>query len=41
MPFGHKNAPVIFQKMMNDLLDELLYVVCFVYIDDVIIFGRT
>lgn len=41
MPFGHKNAPVIFQKMMNDILEELLFVVCFVYIDDVIVFGST
>jgi hypothetical protein len=27
--------------MMNDLLEDLLFAVCFVYIDDVIVFGRT
>ena len=41
MPFGHKNAPGIFQSMMNNLLSDLLYTVCFVYIDDVIVFGET
>lgn len=40
MPFGHKNAPGIFQKLMNDILDDLAYAVCFVYIDDVIVFGE-
>ena len=40
MPFGPKNAPAVFQAMMHNILDELLYVVCFVYIDDVIVFGK-
>ncbi len=40
MPFGPKNAPAVFQAMMQNILDELLYVVCFVYIDDVIVFGK-
>ena len=40
MPFGHKNAPGVFQAMMNSLLDELLYTICFVYVDDVIVFGE-
>ena len=40
MPFGHKNAPGVFQAMMNNLLDELLYTICFVYVDDVIVFGE-
>lgn len=39
MPFGHKNAPAIFQKLMNELLDEFLYTICFVYIDDIVVFG--
>ena len=26
---------------MNDVLDDLLYKVCFVFIDDVIIYGET
>ena len=27
--------------MMNNLLSDLLYAICFVYIDDVIVFGET
>lgn len=41
MPFGHKNAPGIFQAMMNAILEDALYVKCFVYIDDVVVFGKT
>ncbi len=41
MPFGHKNAPGLFQHCMNRLLGDLLYEKCFVYIDDLIIFGET
>lgn len=41
MPFGHKNAPGIFQHLMNTILHDVLYDICFVYIDDVIIFGET
>lgn len=26
--------------MMHNILDELLYAVCFVYIDDVVVFGQ-
>jgi hypothetical protein len=41
MPFGHKNAPGVFQGMMNDILADVLYLKCFVYIDDVVVFGST
>lgn len=41
MPFGHKNAPGVFQSMMNDVLADVLYLKCFVYIDDVVVFGST
>ena len=27
--------------MMNRILDDVLYIKCFVYIDDVIVFGKT
>jgi predicted RNase H-like HicB family nuclease len=40
MPFGHKNAPAVFQAMMQNILHDLIYCVCFVYIDDVIIYGK-
>ena len=41
MPFGLKNAPATFQRMMDTALRGLLNKYCFVYLDDIIIFGST
>ena len=41
MPFGLKNAPATFQRMMDTALRGLIGKICFVYLDDIVIFGST
>ena len=41
MSFGLKSAPATFQRMMDTALRGLVGNNCFVYLDDVIIFGST
>lgn len=41
MPFELKNAPAIFQRLINAILSGLQEVKCFVYLDDIVIHGAS
>ena len=38
---GLKPSPSVFSKLMSMALSGLNYEVCFLYLDDVIVFGKT
>lgn len=40
LPFGLKNAPSIFQRAVDDILHKYIGKICYVYIDDIIIFSE-
>ena len=40
MPFGLSGAPAIFQRLMDEVLGELLWKTVIVYLDDIIVFTR-
>ncbi|GFU91027.1 retrovirus-related Pol polyprotein from transposon 17.6 [Trichonephila clavipes] len=41
MPFGLCNAPVTFERMMDNLLRHFKWTMCLCYLDDIIVFSET
>ncbi len=41
MPFGLVNAPVTFQRLINDILRDYLRKFCLVYLDNIIIHSKS
>ena len=41
LPFGLNNAPSTFQRLMDRVLARLKWQMCLVYLDDVLVFGKT
>ncbi|KAA3674184.1 uncharacterized protein DEA37_0001986 [Paragonimus westermani] len=41
MPFGLANAPATFQRLMQKALQGLVPSQCLIYLDDIIVYGRT
>ena len=39
MPFGLKNAPQIFERMMDIMFSKYYFII--VYIDDIFVFSKT
>ena len=41
IPFGLKNAPATFQRLMDKILMKYLHKFCFIYMDDIVICSKS
>ena len=41
MPFGYRNGPAVFQRVMQGILAPYLWIFALVYIDDIVIFSKS
>ena len=41
MPFGLRNGPAIFQRVMQNILVPYLWLFCLVYIDDIVVYSKS
>ena len=41
MPFGLCNAPATFERLMESVLSGLQWQICLIYLDDIIVAGKT
>ena len=41
MPFGYRNGPAIFQRVMQGVLAPFLWIFALIYIDDIVIYSKT
>lgn len=41
MPFGYRNGPSLFQRIMQNVLAPFLWIFALVYIDDIVVFSLT
>lgn len=41
MPFGLRNAPATFQRLINNILREFIGKICLVYLDDILVFSTS
>ncbi len=41
MPFGYKNGPSIFQRIMQNVLAPFLWIFALVYINNIVIFSKS
>ena len=41
MPFGYRNRPAVFQRVMQGILAPFLWIFALVYIDNIVIFSKS